>query len=66
MKSPDLEPLPLKEEDFYHDPATGLIVLTEIFLKKRGQCCHSNCRHCPYRVTASSGNQWANCNAKKT
>jgi hypothetical protein len=33
-------------EDFYRE---GLyVVFTEKFLKKRGYCCESGCRHCPY------------------
>lgn len=27
----------------------GLFVLTRFFLLKRGYCCHSGCRHCPYQ-----------------
>jgi hypothetical protein len=33
--------------DFYFD-ANGLVVFTEQFLKRRGYCCGSGCRHCPY------------------
>jgi hypothetical protein len=32
--------------DFYFE--NGLMVLTAIFLKKRGYCCGNGCRHCPY------------------
>ena len=32
--------------DFYFE--NGLMVLTGQFLKKRGYCCGSGCRHCPY------------------
>ncbi len=32
----------------YLDPATGLFVLTAAYLKERGTCCSSGCRHCPY------------------
>lgn len=32
--------------DYYFDE--GLMVLTELFLKKRGYCCGNGCRHCPY------------------
>lgn len=32
----------------YMDPETGLFVMTELYLKQRGQCCESGCRHCPY------------------
>ena len=35
-------------EDFYKDPATGYNVFTEVAHKKRGKCCGSGCRHCPY------------------
>lgn len=34
--------------DFYIDPNTGHYVMTEQYLWKRGWCCKSNCRHCPY------------------
>lgn len=33
--------------DFYFNEQ-GLMVLTEKFLKKRGKCCKSGCKHCPY------------------
>lgn len=32
----------------YQDPTTGLAVFTAVFLRDRGTCCHSGCRHCPY------------------
>jgi Family of unknown function (DUF5522) len=32
----------------YVDPPTGLLVLTAAYLKARGNCCDSGCRHCPY------------------
>ncbi|WP_374078784.1 DUF5522 domain-containing protein [Bdellovibrio bacteriovorus] len=35
-------------EDTYVDPVTGYIVFTELFHKRRGHCCESGCRHCPY------------------
>lgn len=34
--------------DSYIDPNTGYQVLTADFLKRRGYCCDSGCRHCPY------------------
>jgi Family of unknown function (DUF5522) len=34
--------------DTYVDPASGLIVLTAGTLARRGSCCESGCRHCPY------------------
>ena len=30
------------------DPESGKHVLTELFLLKQGNCCGSDCRHCPY------------------
>ena len=32
--------------DYYFE--NGLMVLTAEFLHKRGYCCGSGCRHCPY------------------
>lgn len=32
--------------DYYFE--NGLMVLTAEFLRKRGYCCNSGCRHCPY------------------
>jgi hypothetical protein len=39
---------PLEEGDFYLDEKTGFLVLTARYLLKRGFCCGSGCRHCPY------------------
>jgi Family of unknown function (DUF5522) len=39
--------------DFYFE--NGLMVLTGHFLKKRGFCCGSGCRHCPYSKESESG-----------
>ena len=38
----------LAEERTYLDPDTGLTVLTELAHLRRGSCCGSACRHCPY------------------
>ncbi|MFT4622338.1 MAG: hypothetical protein ACI8PZ_000994 [Myxococcota bacterium] len=35
-------------EPLYRDPGTGLWVMTSAQLAKRGHCCGSGCRHCPY------------------
>jgi len=32
--------------DFYMEG--GFLVFTEKFLRDRGYCCESGCRHCPY------------------
>jgi Family of unknown function (DUF5522) len=34
--------------DTYVDPPSGLTVLTAGYLARRGYCCESGCRHCPY------------------
>ncbi|GAB4019303.1 MAG: hypothetical protein Fur0010_21200 [Bdellovibrio sp.] len=40
----------LKEnQDFYME--NGNMVFTESFLKKRGFCCQSGCRHCPWKFS---------------
>jgi hypothetical protein len=39
------------KEDFYLTPE-GYIVFTEAYHLKRGYCCESNCRHCPYKKKA--------------
>ncbi len=36
----------LELEDYYFE--NGLMVFTEKYHLKRGYCCESNCRHCPY------------------
>ena len=33
--------------DYYLED--GLLVFTAAFLRKRGYCCESGCRHCPYQ-----------------
>ncbi|CAG5133798.1 unnamed protein product [Candidula unifasciata] len=35
-------------DDTYKDPATGNVVFTRLAHLRRGQCCGSACRHCPY------------------
>jgi hypothetical protein len=44
----------LKSEDYYIDPQTGKVILTEAYLSKRGYCCNSRCRHCPYDAGRAS------------
>ncbi|XP_051549817.1 uncharacterized protein C1orf53 homolog isoform X2 [Myxocyprinus asiaticus] len=36
------------QERTYIDPTTGYKVFTEFAHRKRGRCCGSACRHCPY------------------
>ena len=37
-------------EDFYMDGP--YLVFTEAYHLKRGYCCNSGCRHCPWRLPA--------------
>ncbi len=41
-RPPRLEP-----EDFYFDD-DGRMVFTRVYHLKRGHCCESGCRHCPW------------------
>jgi hypothetical protein len=34
--------------DYEIDPKTGYLVFTRSYHLKRGFCCNSGCRHCPY------------------
>ena len=43
--SPTLSP-----EDFYYEGP--YMVFTAAYHLKRGYCCNSNCRHCPYKGEA--------------
>lgn len=37
-------------EDYYMDGP--YLVFTEAYHRKRGYCCNSGCRHCPWRLAA--------------
>jgi hypothetical protein len=37
----------LTSEDFYYEGP--YLVFTAAYHLKRGYCCNSNCRHCPYK-----------------
>jgi iron complex transport system substrate-binding protein len=39
----------------YRDPLTGYEVFTAAYLRNRGYCCGSGCRHCPYPPAAQLG-----------
>ncbi len=43
---PSLE-LPVQQDDFYVEG--NRVVLTEVFLRRRGFCCGFDCRHCPWK-----------------
>jgi hypothetical protein len=38
---------PLRPEDFYMDGP--YLVFTSAYHLRRGHCCNSKCRHCPYK-----------------
>lgn len=44
---PDSPTSLVEGEDFYFEGAA--IVFTSRYLLRRGYCCESGCRHCPYR-----------------
>jgi len=48
-KKNDLDP-----SDFY-TTEDGFIIFTESYHLKRGHCCKSNCRHCPYGYNPKTG-----------
>jgi hypothetical protein len=44
----------IEGRDYYIE--NGKYVFTAYFLKNRGYCCESGCRHCPYREEALKEN----------
>ncbi|MCX7401865.1 MAG: DUF5522 domain-containing protein [Planctomycetia bacterium] len=46
---------PTPHKDFYLD--NGLLVFTAAYHVRRGECCGSGCRHCPYIPAHVAGNQ---------
>ena len=40
----------LEKDNFYYSK-DGLIIFTEKYHLKRGYCCESKCKHCPYGFT---------------
>jgi len=45
-----LSPPPLRDGDFYYEGSA--MVFTAQYHLRRGSCCGSGCRHCPYRTRA--------------
>lgn len=37
-----------ESDDYYIDQETGFMVFTAKYHLKRGYCCGSGCRHCPF------------------
>jgi hypothetical protein len=50
-KRPD-DTLPVEGEDFYREGP--YVVFTAAFLRRRGYCCESGCRHCPWGYERST------------
>ena len=44
----------LTEEDYYITEE-GYIIFTEAYHLKRGYCCKSGCKHCPYGFDKKTG-----------
>jgi hypothetical protein len=42
---------PLAPEDFYYEGSN--LVFTAAYHRKRGYCCNSGCRHCPFSQPSS-------------
>ena len=38
----------LDKDEYYYSPE-GYVVFTEKYHLKRGYCCQSNCKHCPFK-----------------
>lgn len=51
----DLSKNELEPDDFYLSEE-GFKVFTEKYHLKRGYCCKSGCRHCPYNYNKRTGN----------
>ncbi len=47
--------LELTKEDYYFE--RGLMVFTAVYHLKRGYCCKSSCRHCPYGFNEEKDNK---------
>ena len=43
------------EDGDYYLSAEGFIVFTEQYHLKRGYCCKSGCKHCPYGFNKKTG-----------
>jgi len=44
---------PVEGEDFYYEGP--YMVFTEKYLRERGDCCESGCRHCPWGYHRDQG-----------
>jgi hypothetical protein len=51
MEQNSQPPAPLESEDYYFEGP--YMVFTAAYHRKRGSCCGSGCRHCPYGFAAA-------------
>lgn len=49
---PEIDVSTLSPGDYYF--AGPYLVLTPAYHRKRGECCNSGCRHCPFRTLADA------------
>jgi len=56
QRSDRLERLGLKPGDYYFSEE-GYMVFTEQYHLKRGYCCQSGCRHCPFEFKTKNKEQ---------
>lgn len=54
QRSERLQRLGLEPGDYYYSEE-GYIVFTEQYHIKRGYCCQSGCRHCPFGFNDQKG-----------
>jgi len=54
QRSERLQRLGLEPGDYYYSQE-GYIVFTEQYHLKRGYCCQSGCRHCPFGFNEKGG-----------
>ncbi|MCO4760526.1 MAG: hypothetical protein KC502_03435 [Myxococcales bacterium] len=52
-------------ERMYVDPRSGFRVMTELHHRRRGFCCGSACRHCPYDWQNVDGERFAEVDAAR-
>lgn len=50
----DKQDVDKKQADYYLTPE-GYIIFTESYHLKRGYCCQSGCKHCPYGFDKKTG-----------
>ncbi|ATA89261.1 hypothetical protein CGC58_05695 [Capnocytophaga stomatis] len=53
-----------ENRDFYYSEK-GYKIFTEEYLLKRGYCCQSGCKHCPYGYNKNTGSLRKNKSEKK-